>query len=326
MLSKECENGVLKIDDDILTELKSKHPPAAEFKQDSLLFGSINKLSHCYFHEINEIMIAKAASLTKGAGGSSHLDSDQFCHMLKGKTFKTEAKELREQTAVLARTLASTIVDPKSIEALTTCRLIPLNKNPGVRLIGVGEILRRIIGKAINWISKDNMQESAGLLQTVTSLKAGAEAAVHSVWLIFKDSSTEAIILVHANNAFTNINRKVALHIQITCPLFSKMLINTYCSPLRLIIVGGAEIQSTEGTTQGDNLAMSFYALATVEIQNHLRITASEVKQVWLADDATGAESLESFKKWCINIVEEGGRYGYYVNEVNPGLFSKTKH
>ena len=326
MLSKECENGVLKIDDDILTELKSKHPPAAEFKQDSLLFGSINKLSHCYFHEINEIMIAKAASLTKGAGGSSHLDSDQFCHMLKGKTFKTEAKELREQTAVLARTLASTIVDPKSIEALTTCRLIPLNKNPGVRLIGVGEILRRIIGKAINWISKDNMQESAGLLQTVTSLTAGAEAAVHSVWLIFKDSSTEAIILVHANNAFTNINRKVALHIQITCPLFSKMLINTYCSPLRLIIVGGAEIQSTEGTTQGDNLAMSFYALATVEIQNHLRITASEVKQVWLADDATGAESLESFKKWCINIVEEGGRYGYYVNEVNPGLFSKTKH
>ena len=33
MLSKDCENGVLKIDDDILTELKSKHPPAAEFKQ-----------------------------------------------------------------------------------------------------------------------------------------------------------------------------------------------------------------------------------------------------------------------------------------------------
>ena len=32
MLSKDYENGVLKIDDDILTELKSKHPPAAEVK------------------------------------------------------------------------------------------------------------------------------------------------------------------------------------------------------------------------------------------------------------------------------------------------------
>ena len=54
MLSKDCEDGVLKIDDNILTELKSKHPPAAEVKEDSLLFGSINGLSHCYFHEIEK--------------------------------------------------------------------------------------------------------------------------------------------------------------------------------------------------------------------------------------------------------------------------------
>ena len=62
--------------------------------------------------------------------------------------------------------------------------------------------------------------------------------------------------------------------------MFSKILISTYRSPSRLIILGGAEIQSTKDTIQGDNLAMSFYALATVEIQNHLRITASKVKQV----------------------------------------------
>ena len=89
--------------------------------------------------------------------------------------------------------------------------------------------------------------------------------------IIFEDSSIEAIILVDANNAFNSINRKVALHnIQVTCPSFSKILISTYRSPSRLIILGGAEIQSTEGTTQGDNLAMSFYALVTVEIQNCL--------------------------------------------------------
>ena len=43
---------------------------------------------------------------------------------------------------------------------------------------------------------------------------------------------------------------------------------------------------------------MSFYTLATVEIQNRLQITASEVNQVWLANDATGAGSLKSLKKW----------------------------
>ena len=53
---------------------------------------------------------------------------------------------------------------------------------------------------------------------------------------------------------------------------------------------------------------MSMYAPATMAIQNCLRITASEVKQVWLVDDATGAESLESLKKWWVNIIQEGGR------------------
>ena len=132
ILSKNYENGVLKIDDDILTDLKSMHPPPADVKQDSLLFGPINELPHCYFQVIDKIMIAK------GAGEPSHIDAEQFRHMLLSKKFKTEASELREQLAVLARTLASDIVDPKSIKALTNCRLIPLNKNPGVRPVSVG--------------------------------------------------------------------------------------------------------------------------------------------------------------------------------------------
>ena len=99
------------------------------------------------------------------------------------------------------------------------------------------------MGKAINWILKeDNMQKSAGPLQTATGLKVGAGAAIHSVRLIFEDSSTEAVILVDTNNAFNSINRKVALHnIQETCPSFSKVLINTYRSPSRLIIFGGVK-------------------------------------------------------------------------------------
>ena len=70
---------------------------------------------------------------------------------------------------------------------------------------------------------------------------------------------------------------------------------------------------------------MSFYTLATVEIQNRLRITASEVNQVWLANDATGPGSLKSLKKWQINIIEESGRYGYYVNESKPWVILKNQ-
>ena len=63
------------------------------------------------------------------------------------------------------------------------------------------------------------MQEPGGPLETATGLKTGAEAAIHSIRLIFEDSSTEAVILVDANKAFNSINRKVSLHnIKVTCP------------------------------------------------------------------------------------------------------------
>ena len=142
----------------------------------------------------------------------------------------------------------------------------------------------------------------------------------------FQDPSTEGIILVDASNALNSLNRKVALHNnQIACPSFSRILINTYRISSRMIVMGSAKIQSTEGTTQGDNLAMPFYAIATVQIQQLLPIFVSDVKQVCLSDGATGAGSLKSLKNWWTNIISEGGRFGYYVNEKNSWLIIKSE-
>ena len=171
----------------------------------------MNKISNCYFDEIDEIIIGKASFLTKGSGGPSHVGADQFRHILLSKKFKTEGKNLREKIALLSRNLTSKFVDPFSIEALTTCRLIPLSKNPGVRPIGIGEVLRRVMGKAINWILREDIQEAAGSLQAATGLKAGAEAAIHAMRTIFEDPATEGVILVDASNAFNSLNRRVAL-------------------------------------------------------------------------------------------------------------------
>ena len=49
----------------------------------------------------------------------------------------------------MAKKIANTITDPLSLESYIACRLIPLDKCPGLKPIGIGEILRRIIGKAI---------------------------------------------------------------------------------------------------------------------------------------------------------------------------------
>ena len=86
------------------------------------------------------------------------MDADQFRNILVNKKFKHEGKELREQIATLTRKLATTVIDPNTIDALVACNLIPLNKNPGVRPIGVGETLRRIMGKTIGWTLKHDIQ------------------------------------------------------------------------------------------------------------------------------------------------------------------------
>ena len=92
----------------------------------------------------------------------------------------------------------------------------------------------------------------------------------------FDVDAAEAVILVDATNAFNSLNRAALLHnIQILCPPLSTIAVNMYRKPARLIITGGGEIASSEGTTQGDNLAMSLYALGTAPILNKLRKHAS---------------------------------------------------
>ena len=148
-LSSENNQGVLKLDDEVIKDLKIKHPEPALIKEGSLLYGPKETVLPSYFDSLDEGLIRNAVRQTKGAGGPSHLDADQYRHMLRSHKFKKESKDLREEIATLARKLATEIIDPSTIDSLIACRLIPLNKNPGVRPIGIGEVLGRIIGKAI---------------------------------------------------------------------------------------------------------------------------------------------------------------------------------
>ena len=96
---------------------------------------------------------------------------------------------------------------------------------------------------------RKDIQQAAEPLKTATGLQGRAEAAIHSMRLIFEQESTDGVILVDASNAFNSLNKKAALHnIRIICPEFSTVLINAYRLPVRMIIQGGGEILSVEGT------------------------------------------------------------------------------
>ena len=87
-------------------------------------------------------------------------------------------------------------VDPHGIAPLTPSRLIALDKNPGVRPRGVGETVRRIMGKAILFIIEQDILEAAGTLQLCVGQEAGGEVVIHAMRQLFQDDTCETVILV----------------------------------------------------------------------------------------------------------------------------------
>ena len=189
------------------------------------------------------------------------MDSELYRRILCSKCSGSLCKSLREEIATFTMNIATKSNHPDLLQAYVSSRLIPLDKNPGVRPIGVGEVLRQIVGKTISHHCQNEIKEAAGPLQTCPGHGAGAEAAFHAMRTIFQQEATNAVLLIDAKNAFNCLNRLVALHnMQITCPILAMYLINTYRLPATLFIYGGETILSREGTTQGDPLAMPWYS------------------------------------------------------------------
>ena len=91
---------------------------------------------------------------------------------------------------------------------------------------------------------------------------------------LFQQEETGAVLLVDASNAFNTPSRATALqNIRVLCPPLATFAINTYRPPARLLVMDGKELISADGTTQGDPLAISIYALSRQPA--HLSFTSS---------------------------------------------------
>ena len=96
--------------------------------------------------------------------------------------------------------------------AFTACCLIALDKCPGVWPISVGEVVQRIVGKAILSMIGVEIQQSAGSLHLCAGQPSGCEADIHALRHIFDDVSTQAALLVDASNAFNKIVSLICVH------------------------------------------------------------------------------------------------------------------
>ena len=260
------------------------------------------------------------------------MDADGWRRIFASKNFSKSSDDLCKAFAAVIKRICVESNLSESLEAFLSCRLIPLDKNPGLRPIGVGEILRRIAGKVVVSLVRGDVISSVGSLQVCGGHEAGCEAAIHAMHTIFEEENTEAIILIDAANAFNSINRNVFLHnISIICPAITIYVHNCYSLPSRLFVIGGFEIKSCEGTTQGDPIAMSVYAIAIIPLMLMvLEITSNSsddvAKMVAYADDFTAGGTIESLKYWWDTLCKLGPKFGYYPQASKTWLIVKDAY
>ena len=106
------------------------------------------------------------------------------------------------------------------------------------------------------------------------------------------------------------------------CPIIAFYAINTYRQPARLFVIGGKDIVSAEGTTQGDPLAMGLYALSIQPLITSLQ-AASSVKKCWFADDASGAGSIMETRTCWDAFSTLGPDFGYFPNDGKCWIIAK---
>ena len=113
--------------------------------------------------------------------------------------------------AILARMLATKVLPQDALIPFTSCRLIALNKQRGVRRIRGCEVLRRILAKAALQVISLDIVEAYGFFQKCPGMTDGIEAAVHALRGLYKEPTAEGILFIDTKNAFNCLNLQVAL-------------------------------------------------------------------------------------------------------------------
>jgi len=167
------DGGVLRPDQitengkTVLEILRNKHPE--QMCPDPESFAVTDTLPVLLEVNITGRHIERVAHRIRGSAGPSGMDSEQWQAMLL--RYGAHSNQLREAVASLTRRIANGIVEWDSIRAMQARRGVALNKNPGVRPIGVGEMLQRISAKAMILVTGDDIREITGADQLCAGTK-----------------------------------------------------------------------------------------------------------------------------------------------------------
>ena len=130
-----------------------------------------------------------------------------------------------------------TVTPWEDIDALVACHLVALDKCPGIHPIGIGETLRRIIGKTLCSVTRYDLNDACGISQLCGGDRWGIEATIHTMYDLFNEHEGDGwdILMIDASNALNSSNRQAALwNVRILWPSCSLYTEDGYHSLLQI--------------------------------------------------------------------------------------------
>ncbi len=138
LAAEENPGGVLKENDKlpsgetVLDVLRDKHPKAQSPNEEATLTQPTTP-NPVIFDCVDADLIRHSAKQTRGSAGPSGLNAHAWRKLCC--SFRDASDDLCNALASVARRLCTQHVHPSTIAPLLVCRLIALNKNPGVRCV-----------------------------------------------------------------------------------------------------------------------------------------------------------------------------------------------
>ena len=163
----------------VLGILRDKHPEGQPLEPNCIQSQHPRTLPYhpAVFDKISARLLRRHAMNTHGSAGPSGLDADDWRRLLSA--FGQTSTNLCKLVAKFAKRLATSIIPPDDLIAYNGCRLVALDKCPGVRSIGIGEVMRRITGRLIVDFIRQDLSSLDENMQLCLGQKCGIEHAIY---------------------------------------------------------------------------------------------------------------------------------------------------
>ena len=147
-------------------------------------YGEVIKTVPLDFTEYDVTLVASKLS---GAAGALGEEAIELINWLLH--FGCASEELRVVVTRLADWIANSSPPWDAYHALMACRLVSLDKSPGVSPMVIGETLRRALAKLVMRAAGYQAKTAWGDIQLCAGLKAGIEGATHAVGQLILERS-----------------------------------------------------------------------------------------------------------------------------------------